>query len=828
MKNKIKTIFLLLILPIVTIGSFYFCGFINSSDLNKTVLFNACGSLNTSSDRLLTKIETKNANIARWSDIDIYNYDFYSERFSVAFRIATDKFELVKEDEQLVTCSLSDIKKSTIPNNEQQNMSALKINTLDMNSFERNSIIVSESIYNNLHLKQGDELILKSESLGDFNLKVMDYYKFGDSGNSITNNRYLNFTYHEIAEDLVFVSQSVFEQVSNSYKAYITFGNDSQKLDACYKELTPFLSSNKAQFSFPDCSLNNFNIHGMNLNLYSESIYNRFKVKYEVLFNFLRIVGLVIIGIAVLCSLFRFSGLFINFFSLFKKFSSFVVLLYGTMVVGFGIIFSIVGKHCLYSYHSYDNFQIFRTPTAALQLLSVSTILYLCFFVIFMLIRRYFMKTVDLYNSNAMHFDDIVKTNLLKNEEKTPQLEFISNPSTIIQSSNKVLFFGSFTSPCQSAGACRTLYFCKLFKEAGYTSFLSSFMNDGKAGDVFKYDSGIYFTPYSTPPKNVINKFRLFVNPTKYIKQVLKMFEISKPEIIVVYSVMPILTVLYLKKYCKKHHVKIIFDVVESQVLSQQSFTSFFTYYLQQRLINTVLINKRCNVISISSYLNDYYKRKKIKSLLIPFVSDTRSVSDYSMINNSLKKQKDSTYVLYAGNPKNKRDLLFPIFKAINSLDDGRKKRIVFIIAGVNAEQLLKTEGVSKEDLLSSVNNIVILGKVDHYLIEALYSLSDFTILVKPNGKRFSMAGFPTKVSESLAHGVTPIVNLSSDLELYLNDTNSIIINGDDCKSIKDALEKAIDCPSSERELLRKQSRQLSMEKLDIFTYVNDLKSFLE
>ena len=93
MKNKIKAILLLLILPAIMLGTFYFGGFINSSDSNKSVLFNACGSLKSSSDRLLTKIETKNTNIARWSDTDIYNYDFYNERFSVAFRIAIEEFE---------------------------------------------------------------------------------------------------------------------------------------------------------------------------------------------------------------------------------------------------------------------------------------------------------------------------------------------------------------------------------------------------------------------------------------------------------------------------------------------------------------------------------------------------------------------------------------------------------------------------------------------------------------------------------------------------------------------------------------------------------------
>ena len=388
-------------------------------------------------------------------------------------------------------------------------------------------------------------------------------------------------------------------------------------------------------------------------------------------------------------------------------------------------------------------------------------------------------RFLNYYNKSSHKLEDVLNVKKLTEIKPVPPISKVDNENKVLNAHKKVMFFGSFTSPCQSAGACRTMYFCKMFRDMGYVSILSSFMKDSSVGSLYEIDKDIYLLPYANTPKNLKEKAHLYFNPSKNIKKVLKKFENNNPEIIVVYSVLPVTSVKLLKRYCKKHNIKIVFDVVESQIISQQSISSFFTYYLQQRLINNVLINKKCRVIAISSYLNDYYNLKKINSLLIPFVSDTKETLDFTTINQNLKKRKDATYILYAGNPSNKRDLLAPIFEAISKLDDEEKKKVVFIIAGADVNQLIKTEGVSEKLLMDTINNIVVLGKVDHYLIETLYSACDFTILVKPLDKKFSKAGFPTKVSESFAHGVPVISNTSSDLKLYLNNENSIIIDGD-------------------------------------------------
>lgn len=827
MIRKVFKYILLFCIPAILIGSYFFVGLIGSVDCNKTILFNASESLNSSSDRMLVKIDSKKEAIGRWSDTDVYNYDYYNERFSIAFRISREKFVLKNDNNDSVICSLSDIKKSTVPNNETQNISALKLNTFNMESFQDNSIILPESVMYLLSLNSGDSISLILDNSLSIDFIVMDYYRPGDSSDSITTNRYLNSTYNEIGENLVFVSPSLFDYCSSGiFDAFITFGKNSKMLESCYRELIPILQSNSANFSFPECSLNNFVVNNQTPQAFAEYVYRNFYDTSKPNFIFLKTLILLSTSLIALLLISKNINSFLNIFKKYKRFKSLAIFIYATIIISIGVLFVLFGRYYLFAYIS-NGSTVFVSPFLSLRLLTGSTIAYIFTFILLLCVRNFFMKTVELYKKQSKHIDDIINVDLLTHQEKTPNLELVDNYSVTINSPKKVLFFGSFLSPCQSAGACRTLYFCKLFKEAGYTSFLSSFMVDSKIGDVYKYEDGIFFMPYANPPKSKKDKFHLFINPTKNIKDILNRFSDSKPEIIVIYSVMPVPAVLFLKNYCKKNNIKIIFDVVESQVLSQQSFGSFFTYYIQQRLINTTIIDKKCDVIAISSFLYEYYGKKNINSILIPFVSDTKSVIDCSNINNSFKKDKNKTYILYAGNPRNKRDLLAPIFDAIYKLDERFKEQIVFIIAGVTPEQLLKTEGVSKEVLLATTNNIVVLGKVDHYLVDLLYSFCDYTILVKPDGKRFSKAGFPTKVSESIAHGVPPIVNMSSDLELYLDNSNSIIIRGDNSNSIKSALIEALECSSKERLMMRQKSRQLSLNKLDIYTYLQPINEFL-
>jgi glycosyltransferase involved in cell wall biosynthesis len=423
-----------------------------------------------------------------------------------------------------------------------------------------------------------------------------------------------------------------------------------------------------------------------------------------------------------------------------------------------------------------------------------------------------------------MQINKLIEESLFANNSYSKRVEKIT--SSCISGGKKVLFFGRFTTPTSSAGACRTLYISKMFRMLGYQTYISGFTNEQSLG-FYKYGE-VYLLPYAFEPKTFKEKFHLFLNSKKEIKEILSKFDSSKPDIVVIYSVLPIPTIRFLIKYSKANKIRLIFDVVESQIISQQSLGSFFAYYLPQRYIDFFAVKKGASVISISTYLHNRFTKRGIKSVFIPFVNDTNSTPDFAEIEKRYKKNTDTKYILYAGNPRHKRDLLWPIFKAVQMMDDTDRKKIRILISGVDANQLIKNEGVTKEDLNKTSNEITVLGRLPHSTIESLYRVCDFSILVKPLKKRFSIAGFPTKVSESMAHGVPPICNLSSDLALYLNSNNSVLINGDRITDIKEALNHVAHLSDKEIYLLRCAARETSRTSLDVETFLNEFSVFLK
>ena len=807
-------------MPLIISLSILFPCYIGNVDITKTIMINCSESLDDGRDRFVAQINTPNARFESWEYLDIYNRDFYNERFSVAFRISSDCIALQNElGEPIGVSKFSDIIQSTIDNNADQNMSALKISK-SMTEFTSDSIILNEQYHEFFGLNQGD-IVLISHNNKVLSFKIFDFYSSKNHGD-FTRNSYLNQTYAEISEGVAFVDRSFFELFSsNKYDVFVSLGKEKNRVIACYRELKSFLSTNSGELSIPDYfSANLKTINDIAFtdypsflkSNYSDSIGRSLVLIYliPIILIFLSLISYDLISptISNMC-------VSINRFKL-----SIIALAYIVYAIGLYVLSSYLFVNLLPSYLFSSLFLSFDISLVWLVIIGILNI-----FILFLAImsKVFFLRTVNSYNnakpvaSNFYHHLDCAG-------EQSKQSQVV--PQNLINSLNKkVLFFGRFTAPTSSAGACRTLYLAEMFAKLGYAPIISSFTFE-KELFLSKYGN-VYLFPYATQPKTVKEKINLFLNSKKEIRNILSAFSQSKPEIVVIYSVLSIPAIKTIKKYCFSNNVKLIFDVVESQVISQQSFNSLFTYYLPQKYINSIAIDKHCSVISISTYLDEVYVKKGVSSIVIPFVSDTRNTPDCSKIVNELKVFNNARYILYAGNPFNKRDLLSPLFSAIQQLEVSERSKIRVIIAGVECDQLLKREGISKDDLLSTTENILILGRVPHHVIESLYRICDFSILIKPLKKKFSKAGFPTKVSESMAHGVPSICNISSDLQKYLTDQNSIIINGDKTKDVCDTLKKVICLNKNELISMRKAARDTSLNKLDINTFLEDLRVFL-
>lgn len=245
--------------------------------------------------------------------------------------------------------------------------------------------------------------------------------------------------------------------------------------------------------------------------------------------------------------------------------------------------------------------------------------------------------------------------------------------------------------------------------------------------------------------------------------------------------------------------------------------------YLKNKMVKTnrYYINRFYSndipVMAISSYLEEKFKKRGMNAIRVPFVFD-ESYEEYPR-----PAAHDGVNLIYCGTPM-KKDDLFIVIKALAMIESSLLRKIKLNIAGIQEDWLLKQDG--GQELLEKLHDVLIFhGRQPRECIKQLYSMSDFSILIRDPEQPATKAGFPTKVSESLYFGIPVIANVTSDLGLYLEDcVNSLIVPSYSVESVRDALERAI-MSSGEKILeMRKGAKRTSREKLSTDYYADVLK----
>ena len=397
--------------------------------------------------------------------------------------------------------------------------------------------------------------------------------------------------------------------------------------------------------------------------------------------------------------------------------------------------------------------------------------------------------------------------------------------NALIMNKEKAIYIvGSVSLPRVDAGASRILELSKGFK-AYFNKIIIAGKYDKDPHNYYEYDDKTLFLPYHTiANKNVFDKIHTAFFPKKSIindlKGCLGKYNVTH---IVIYSALEIKTVKAINKLAKQHNIRVIYDVVEFQTANAQSLMSYFSFYLPNMRINKRIIKKGDSVISISSYLNDYFLNKGCNSVQIPFVYQTK---DIDTSGNNL--EHDCINLMYAGSPKKNKDLLANSIKGMALLPEKTISKVHYYIAGMTKNEFLKKNKGLKKYLSKTKDNITFLGKVSNEEVKELYKKCDFSILIRDENSRLSKAGFPTKVSESLVHGVPVICNVFSDLGNYLIDNqNSIIMKNSTPEEFARCVTVVADKSKEELLEMRKNARATSEKKLDISLFDNQIKKVL-
>lgn len=178
--------------------------------------------------------------------------------------------------------------------------------------------------------------------------------------------------------------------------------------------------------------------------------------------------------------------------------------------------------------------------------------------------------------------------------------------------------FGSDT-----AAAARILSFCKILTELNHNILVVSLDEAADDKGTFRIHHGIQYVSLRSTSATIFPKILNHLRFTSRLKTCLaKLNHKYNIEGIFFYNI-PIWSVVFLKKYSLKKNMQLFHDSVEWYSPEQFKWGKFAFPYLCKNILNSRLIDTQVKVFSISSYLNEYYCSKHIKSARFPIMVDT-------------------------------------------------------------------------------------------------------------------------------------------------------------------------------------------------------------
>ena len=358
-----------------------------------------------------------------------------------------------------------------------------------------------------------------------------------------------------------------------------------------------------------------------------------------------------------------------------------------------------------------------------------------------------------------------------------------------------------------------------MLNECGYVCYVVSFSNNPYKQTV-KVNEGLFLVSLGPIKTSFFKKMRgLFFGPcfARFA------FRTVCPDLAIIYSTIWSKTARFIKGFCKKRSISLIFDVVESRYKpTRLTPKGYLSYDSQNWMINNRIIGAGDKVFCISHYLESFFRERGAKTFYYPIT-----------FNPSLEIERKNggtkTRFLYAGVPDNGRDLIADMVSAFAMLGKNEIDQIEFYVCGPSMD-VLKKEGVKQSDIERLGSSLLIMGKLP---VEELYTLMekiDFTVLLKDPNKRFSIAGFPTKMAESFSKKIPMVCNLTGDMAFFAKDMlNAVVCETFDSADFSKALRRAIEIKKSPRiyDRISQAAFDTVLQELNTAKYAALLKDFL-
>ncbi len=377
----------------------------------------------------------------------------------------------------------------------------------------------------------------------------------------------------------------------------------------------------------------------------------------------------------------------------------------------------------------------------------------------------------------------------------------------------KILLCSYFKFPNGCAGSVRHEKFAQMLKSLEHDVLV---VGTGRCND-FRIETfkNIQYTSlrYATPGLKGKIKTRL-----EYWKNLKKVIQQYTPDCIIMDDLRPLVTIK-IKRFAKSKDILLIHDSVEWYSRQQYKLNFLAPALICKNIINRYLIDDRCRVIAISTYLMRHFEAKRVQCVNIPIVVDDEDI----VKDKSLEEVINFAYAGQAG----KKDYLHVMLAAMMLLTAEEREKFKFHILGCSEQQMIDN-GIPAQVIQELRPSLVIYGRVPRDEVFRVLQKSNFTLLIRSEELRYAKAGFPTKVVESLARSTPVIANITSDLGEYLIDGyNSFIVPGCSAEDLAPVLKKAVSLSMAQREKMCQNAYDTALNRFHYKHFLDRLQTIL-
>ena len=374
-----------------------------------------------------------------------------------------------------------------------------------------------------------------------------------------------------------------------------------------------------------------------------------------------------------------------------------------------------------------------------------------------------------------------------------------------------VIYIGGFNLPDKNAAAQRVIAVSRIFLKLGYRVTLVGLSPDKSCCNKLFDFSGLKCInlPY---PKSLRQWWKYLFSIKQYIP-----FITEQTEFVVAYNY-PAIALSNLIKRNSKNGIRTYSDCTEWY----EPKGNIFFRIIKKWDVRRRMYNVQCKldgVISISRYLYDFYKQRKVNTILLPPLVD-KEEEKWNQIETNRKKVDNTVRILYAGSPGGMKDRLDVVLNALSGLKTERA--IIFDIVGLTKNQYIKK--YAKDNEMRIPEFVTFYGRLPHKTVIKMLKDSDFQMFFREDNI-VTRAGFPTKFAETISAKTIPVTSHTSNIEDYLIDGyNGFFIDIETVESMKHKLEIILSLTREEIDVIKEH---IDENTFDYHQYVNEIKTFI-